>query len=193
MGRSGREPALGGGVLPSAWRGDAAAARRRTAAHAECQHLRRSLRGRHPDDVMQALSAYRDEPLDQLGIQFHAPGWTPRSSSARCAPSRARSCPRSAGEHAARAMVEVACGVVPALDHGQRRSAPLAPTGDAARSWPRASAGPRARPPGAGGVACNGPMIEKRRRAHRSRWGGSTMVLKKVLPDGRRRWHRDRE
>lgn len=27
-----------------------------------------------PDDVMQALSIYRDEPLDQLGIQFHAPG-----------------------------------------------------------------------------------------------------------------------
>jgi alkanesulfonate monooxygenase SsuD/methylene tetrahydromethanopterin reductase-like flavin-dependent oxidoreductase (luciferase family) len=27
-----------------------------------------------PDDVLQALSIYRDEPLDQLALQFQAPG-----------------------------------------------------------------------------------------------------------------------
>ena len=27
-----------------------------------------------PDDVLRGLSVYRDEPLDQLALQFHAPG-----------------------------------------------------------------------------------------------------------------------
>jgi alkanesulfonate monooxygenase SsuD/methylene tetrahydromethanopterin reductase-like flavin-dependent oxidoreductase (luciferase family) len=27
-----------------------------------------------PDDVLRALSIYRDDPLDQLALQFHAPG-----------------------------------------------------------------------------------------------------------------------
>lgn len=30
-----------------------------------------------PDDVLQVLSIYRDDPLDQMSLQFHAPGMNP--------------------------------------------------------------------------------------------------------------------
>jgi hypothetical protein len=67
-------------------------------------HLRRAFAVGTADDVLQALSIYRDEPLDQLGVSFMRRASAPPLPSGPCAALHATSCPRSPpGAHRPRA------------------------------------------------------------------------------------------